>query len=145
MLDRGVQLTLWGNIPEILPPPPLLFESAVDLHNHDAYNVDLTLHRGRIVLTSTQDKPAIVRIRIENPSQPNKVEIADLALQGKGSQVLIDRGGAYPPGVPFLKEPKSSDRVPPAAFLGFLALKGNATIRLGDTGYTISPPQDGRF
>ena len=132
-LDRGVQLTLWGNIPEILPAPPQLFESVVDLHSHDAYDVDLTLQRGRILLTSTKDKPAIVRVRIENPAQPKTVEIADLALQGKGSQVLIDRAGAYPPGVPFVKDPTSTDRLPPAAFLGFWVMKGNAAIRFGDT------------
>ena len=41
------------------------------LHNHDAFDADLTLERGRIILTSTKpDKPAIVRVRFENPTQP---------------------------------------------------------------------------
>ncbi len=139
-LERGLQLTLWGNIPEILPGPPLLFESVVDLHSHDAYDVDLTLQRGRIVLTSTKDKPAIVRVRFENPSEPKKVEVVDLALQGKGSQLLIDRCGAYPPGVPFVKDPASPDRVPPTVFVGFLAMQGQTTLRLGDTTHALAAP-----
>jgi hypothetical protein len=74
-LKSGVRLTLWGNVPELWPAPPVL-ESRVDLHHGDPFDADLTLRRGRIVLANTRsDRAARVRVRFENPTNPLLKEI----------------------------------------------------------------------
>ena len=39
----------------------------------------------------TPDRPARVRIRFDNPTQPNQAEYFDLALAKPGTEVLIER------------------------------------------------------
>lgn len=138
-MDRGIELTLWGSMPEILPTP-LLFEAVVDLHNNDEYDLDMTLVRGRVVI-ATRGEKATVRIRFENPAAANEFEIADMLLTGKGTQLIIDRFGSFigqPP--PFLKDPKNPDRIPPTAFQGFCVTKGSVTFRLGRDSYGLTAP-----
>jgi hypothetical protein len=139
LLDRGVQLTLVGNLPEIMPEVPSL-ESVVDLHVHDS-RIDLTLKRGRIVLTSKKDVPAAVRVRFDNPHTPKQAEFADFLLE-KGAQVFIDRIGIgfIPPGSHFVKEPDSDKRVLPEFFMGICVAKGNVTLRLADKTYSMTSP-----
>src|SRR5205807_1016622 len=61
-LDSGVDVTLWGNLPEI--SSIRVFESAVVLNANTSADADLTLVRGRIVLASRKaDGPARVRLR----------------------------------------------------------------------------------
>src|SRR5262249_35006396 len=76
--NRGVRVTLWGNMaPEFISAVPGLFESMVELYAHDALDLDVMLHRGRIVLTSTRkDRPVQVRLRFENPLIPSEKELA---------------------------------------------------------------------
>ena len=127
-----------GILPEILPFLPLV-ESKLDLHQHPILAVDLTLWTGRIVVTSQAEKP-LVRIRFENPNHADHGEIIDLALQGKGTQVLIDRGGRFRMGKPFFKDPKNPKREAPGAFLSVWVLKGNAAARHGGDSYTLRAP-----
>ena len=137
-LNRGVQLILWGSIPEILPSP-LLFESVVELHNNDQYDLDMTLVRGRAIVGSRSEKPVAVRVRFENPAAANEFEIVDMLLQGKGTQIIIDHAGGFiPPPPPFVKNPSSPERVPPAAFQGYCVLKGSVAFRQGDVTYGLS-------
>lgn len=139
-LLRDVQLSLWGTIPEIVPAPPVL-ESVVDLHSHDAFDLDMTHVRGRVLLTSArQDKPVVVRVRFENPTLPKEHEFVDMALQGRGTQVLIDRWSFVPPGEPFFKNPKDTNRLGPAAGMAFFVLKGPVMVRMGSVSYGMPGP-----
>jgi hypothetical protein len=133
-----LKLSLVGLLPEIVPAPSLL-ESMIDLHQHDMLAVDLTLWRGRIVLTSEAEK-AVVRIRFENTRFAEQGEIIDLLLLGKETQVLIDRGGRMRPGKHFFEDPKAVGREPPGAFLGIWVLKGHAAIRYGNVRYSLASP-----
>jgi pSer/pThr/pTyr-binding forkhead associated (FHA) protein len=57
-LDSGVRLTLWGDIPEFSPFPPVL-ECVVMLNVPDAgIDLDMTLERGRVHLANTKPSGA---------------------------------------------------------------------------------------
>ena len=51
---KNVSLRLWGNLPELSDSP--VRESAVILHDSKSFDLDLTLVRGRIVITNTRAK-----------------------------------------------------------------------------------------
>jgi hypothetical protein len=64
-MDSGVELTLWGNVPEFCRVPPLLLESAALLKSApaSAADLDLVLFRGRVhVANSKKQGPARVRL-----------------------------------------------------------------------------------
>ena len=64
---KGGQLLLRGQIPEIalLPRMRDLLESVATLHANPEFDIDMTLHRGRIFLTNTREKgPLRVRLRL---------------------------------------------------------------------------------
>src|SRR5262249_54562846 len=89
-LDSGVQLVLWGNLPQQLDIP--LFESAVVLHapqapeGGGAPDLDFTLLRGRVWLSNHKtDKPAYVRARFRK-------EVWDLTLD-PGTELALDLVG----------------------------------------------------
>ena len=88
--NKGVRLLLWGNLPEFFPQP--LLESAVVLHHNPEVDLELTLKRGRIYLTSDKDKgPAQVRLRFWNE------EVWDLTLEEPGTSIAIELQSAYLP------------------------------------------------
>jgi hypothetical protein len=138
-LNKGIRLTLWGSLPEVWPSPPLL-ESLVELHEHDQLDLDLTLHRGRIVLANARSdgQPAHIRVRFENPTDPQGKEHFDLTLADRASQVLIDRWGIL--SEPFFKNPKHPNRTGPTAALGLIALSGGATLRWNDLTFNLQEP-----
>jgi hypothetical protein len=137
--SRGVLLTLWGSLPEIWPSPPL-FESRVELHAHDQLALDLTLRRGRIALTNKSDKPAQVRIRFENPTNPEAKEFVDITLLEKNSKVLVDRWSYYPRNEPFYKDPNDPERQGPVAEMGFLTLDGHLSLKANDLTVSLQAP-----
>lgn len=125
-LDNKVLLLLWGNLDEAVRSPSL--ESAVTLHavgnQPGAPDVDLTLNRGRIVLTNQRAEPARIRVRFHE-------EIWDLTLQDQGSEVgldLIGREGGF----------ESGDG--PLAALQLLVLKGQARLKIGYQEYALQAP-----
>jgi hypothetical protein len=96
-LDSGVQLTLWGNVPEFSNSPPLL-ESSVLLHAPDpGFDLDFTLDHGRVHLVPFKSQgEARVRVRFRQ-------QIWELSLP-RATEVVMDLGGFYPRGVPFSEE-----------------------------------------
>ncbi|MCI0457722.1 MAG: hypothetical protein L0Z62_12190 [Gemmataceae bacterium] len=144
LTNRGVRLTLWGTSPEFLPeflPSPPVIESRVILHHSEPFDLDLTLVRGRVVLTSTKaDKPLKVRLRFENSTGPNPNEVWDIALEQQGAEVLIDRWGFYPPGEPFYPDPKDPNRIGPISQAGLVVLNGSITVRVGDVTHSLNVP-----
>ncbi len=86
-LDGGVDLTLWGNLPEFSPSPPVL-ESVVMLHVPAAgTDLDFTLDRGRVVVANrtAPARSAKVRLRFLR-------ETWDLELP-HGSEVALESWG----------------------------------------------------
>jgi hypothetical protein len=117
-LDSGVQLSLWGSLLEFMPFA--MFESAVMLHVSPAgFDADLTLDRGRIVLSS--QKPAKVRLRF-------RTEIWDLSLSEK-NEVIVDLMTSNPGGARFSKQPGGESPMS-QVFLG--VLKGKTVLVVGD-------------
>lgn len=96
-LDRGVDLLLWGNLPETQLEPWVLLESAVTLHHTPAagpIDVDLTLQRGRVYLTNKKEKgPALIRIRFWREPV---AQIWDLTLDEPGTVAGIELISQYP-------------------------------------------------
>jgi cytoskeletal protein RodZ len=139
-LSRGLQVKLWGAVPE-LQPAPQLYESMITLHASEKFDVDFTLLRGRVVLVSTKaDKAVLVRMRFENPMMIDGVETFDMAV-GPKAEVLIDRWSSFPRSEPFFRDPANNNRVGPMAQVGIIALAGNVTIKHGDVPRSLmSPP-----
>jgi pSer/pThr/pTyr-binding forkhead associated (FHA) protein len=132
-LDTGANLDLWGNLPEFSAFPPVL-ESALMLHAPSAgVDLDFTLERGRVRLSSTKaDKPLTVRIRFAR-------EVWDLTLPDVRSEAVIEYWSFWPRGVPFRREPGGPA---PDHCVG-LFVRGDAQLRSGDR--TIPLPNQSRF
>ncbi len=140
-LKSGVLLTLWGYLPELWPFPPLL-ESVVEIHQHGKLDLDLTLHRGRVLLRNPRtDRPARVRLRFENPTDPKgKGEHFDLTIHEKGSEVVVDRWTFMPFTEPFFKKPDDPNRVGPTAMLFLIVMSGEAYFSYQDLTYRLEAP-----
>ena len=128
-LNKGVRLTLLGNLPEHVGTPPLQ-ESSVELFANDEIDLDLFLRRGRIQLTSTRDDgPAIARVRFENSSDPLGGESSWLiVLPEKGGEVIIERY-AHLRGEPFYSDKSDARRRGPIAQMECRALTGVVHVK----------------
>jgi len=141
-LKNGLRLTLWGNVLELWPSPPVL-ESLVELHHNDQFDADLTLRRGRIVLGNTRsDRPARVRVRFENPTIPSLNETWDLTLEDRDTEVALERWGQVPPGEPFFPNPKDQTLKGkgPLADVALLVLKGRVRLKRDDLPVRLEAP-----
>jgi hypothetical protein len=115
----GVGLTLRGHIPSfsISPRMNLLLESSVILHQSDAFDLDMTLVRGRVYVRNTKPKgPARVRIRFEK-------EVWDLTLTLPGDEAGFDLFKEYSAPIDHLTEP-------PHASLVLFMLSGDAQLNV---------------
>ena len=73
-LETGARVELWGNLPELLSAP--LLWSAVTLHDpYDGFAADLTVHNGRVYLTT--DDPAGANVRLRFAGEVWDVSLAD--------------------------------------------------------------------
>jgi hypothetical protein len=139
-MDSGLRLNLWGALREDLLFPPVQ-ESRVVLHYHPAMAVDLTLQRGRIVLTNPQKKPLQARVRFDNPTNPNLKETWDITLEEQGTEALLDLWHQYPLGEPFYDNPKERRRMGPEAYLHLIVRKGSVLFHRDDkTMHMAAPP-----
>jgi hypothetical protein len=82
-LKSGVNLTLWGNLPEFSGWPPVA-ESVVVLLDPADTDADMELSRGRLLLFNNKPSgPAHVRVRLLK-------ETWDITIAGKGDEVCIE-------------------------------------------------------
>jgi hypothetical protein len=114
----GVTLTLWGNVPQLSAFPGL--ESEVVLHDSKAYDLDVTLQSGRIILTNAQKKgPARVWLRLPGESW-------QLVLEEPGTEAAVEAYGRWPRGTSFIKDP-AGDGAPTQSAVLF-TLKGRVEL-----------------
>lgn len=138
-LENGLKLTLVGNMPELIFPPPLLYESSVELHANDQVDLDLTLRRGRIRVAAP-DRAVRVRIRFDNPTQPARHEHVDLSLQAPGTEVQIERWFYWPRGEKFFRDPKAVNRVGPGTDMTCIVLSGSILFKFNDAAIPLTQP-----
>jgi hypothetical protein len=92
LLDSGVQLTLWGNIPEFCGEPPTLLESAAMLNAPEpGTDLDVTLEWGRIKVANHKKtkEPAHVRLRFER-------QVWDLTLAAPDGEAVVELWSRLP-------------------------------------------------
>jgi hypothetical protein len=137
----GVRLTLWGYLPELWPDPPLM-ESLVELHYSEQplIELDMTLRRGRVVLLNLRDAPARVRVRFENPTNPEAADFFDITLRERNSEILLERWSLFADNEPFYRNPKNAQRLGPVAWMGLIALSGEAYLRFNDLSSRLEAP-----
>ncbi len=155
--NSGVDLMLWGNVPELIRGP--IMESAVrlgtprsvaDAGKPGDVDLEFTLDRGRVVVTNRKDEPAKVRFHFnETPTKP-RPETWEVTLKTKGSEFAADLQGVYLADVGFNPDPKTA--VGPAAALFLVILKGQASVKIGPNVYEnleahdpAKPPARGFF
>jgi hypothetical protein len=125
--SKAVELLLWGNLPGLSSSSVL--ESAVILHDTKAYDLDVTLVRGRVVLKNTKAKgEAKVWLRTPNGG-------VQLTLREPGDKVAMEIYSRWPAGVPF-----SLTRRPGLGPIGMwevYVLKGALDIKAGKTEWAM--------
>lgn len=115
-LDSGVKAHLRGNVPELLPAR--LLETLVRFNvpprkgegKDEDFDADLTLHTGRVYLTSNKPKGSRIRIRFGE-------EVWDLTLPDDKTEVMAEVVSAFDPG--------SRDDAPPRVNAQVAVLRGN--------------------
>ncbi len=131
-LESGVNLILWGTLPEFSPRIPVV-ESVVILHANPAFDLDFTLDHGRVLLSHRKPEgPARVRVRFHN-------EIWDLTLQDNNTEVAVELLGLC---LPWTREPGAE--VPPAS-LALLALRGQTNVKVQYQEFSLPPPSMARW
>jgi len=139
MLSTGIRLTLWGNLREVLPIA--LHESRIELHQNSGVDADLTLQRGRIVITNLrEERAALVRVRFANPTNPQVKEFMDIRLVQKGAEVLIDRFSQFPLNEKFYSNPNDPNRVGPMSDMGVTIMSGDVELKCGDVTFGMEAP-----
>jgi hypothetical protein len=124
--DTGVAVDLWGNLPELLPLPVL--ETSVTPHlPYDGFHADLTVHVGRIYLTTSLPKGAHVRLRFRD-------QVWDLSLADDKTEVAVEVVHTLVPG------PQSE---PPRTTVGLAVLTGQATLKPSRYKEPVVLPQGG--
>ena len=120
LLDSGVRLVLWGNLPEFLNVA--VAESRVTLHVPVAgLEADFTLRAGRVFVTApTARGPTTVRVRLLE-------ETWDVTLADATTEVAIDLVGEPAKGPMFDREFAEAPRA--VAYFG--VVRGQASLRTG--------------
>jgi hypothetical protein len=137
-LTKGLELLLWGTEPEVWPNN-LLFESMVELYHHPVLDLDLALRRGRVVIRNTRPggKPAVVRVRFEDPTR-RKQSYFDITLRDGETKVALERMCEIPRDEPFYEDPANANRRGPLAHVYCFFLSGSGDIRSSDIVFTVS-------
>lgn len=128
--DGAVQLSLWGNVPELYNAPVL--ESEIELQANAERAFDFTLVRGRVLLSKRKGKDGSwVRVRFLD-------KVYDLNLAETGTEIALEEYGRWPRGSRFNKRPKPEE-VPTLA-LTIYVTKGRADLKIGDEQFLMNAP-----
>jgi hypothetical protein len=131
----AVNLALVGSTPQLSPSPVL--QSAVVLHDSRAYDLDVSLREGRVILTNTREKgPAKVWLRLPGFAW-------QLTLTEPGTRVGMEVYGRWPIGASFTREPKPWDE--PTKVVLLLMFKGKAYLETDTHAYDLAAPPGPAF
>ena len=126
-LDSGVHLILWGNLPELSGLSIPVLESLVTINSQTGVDLDLTLQRGRVLLSNhKKEGPALVRVRFGE-------EVWDITLHDTNTEVALDLLGTC---VPY---PAKLASIEPDTDVALLVLKGEASLRGRREEYLLRP------
>jgi hypothetical protein len=139
ILETGIELTLWGNLPEVSLDPTSL-ESRVVLHAHDQLDADLTLQRGRLIIRNKTDKDALVRVRFNNPTL-NEENHFDLTLYGKEAALILELHGEMGRDEPFYDNPKDKMRKGPTAIMNIFVYDKSVRVSSDDAAFSMDEGQ----
>jgi hypothetical protein len=129
-LNGAVRVTLLGDMSGLSPYP--IVETAVVLQPNTERDLDFTLDRGRVDVTSHKKKgPARVVVHVAGHA-------GELTLPEAGSRVALEIYGSWPKGAKFHKD--QNPRESPVIALIVLALKGQADIRFGGNERVLRAP-----
>lgn len=121
-LDNGIEVQLWGNVPELLNVPVL--ESRVTFYQPpEGFDADLTLHSGRLFVRALDAKRG-VKIRVRFLEEVWNVTLADAK-----TEIAFDRWGESSKGTIFDAVVLESPRT--LVYMGVLS--GEATVQVGLT------------
>ena len=153
LIDKQVQVVLWGNIPEQLPYR--VFESRVMFHPPArGFDADLTVLGGRVYLKSKKlgadKKPTGAKVRVRLAS-----EVWDVTLKDEKADVLVELISWFEPGTPYARtegrEPKREGRVAvvggsagvaaPSRFKNFDAVAVDTQVTWDSVSATLSDPK----
>jgi len=127
---RSVRLTLWGNLPQLSSFAGR--ESEVILHDSRAFDLDVTLLRGRVVVDNHKAKGS-ARLWVRLPG-----EAWQLTLAEPGARVALEMYGRWPLGVPFSRDLRTAGQ--PTRLLTLLVLKGKAELKAAGQPHALSAP-----
>ncbi len=127
---RAVELTLWGNLPEMSDFSGL--QSAVILHDSRSFDLDFTLHRGRAIVRNLKKSgSARVWLRVDGAA-------FEVTLAEPGAAICLGLYSFWPRGTSFAVAPREEDA--PVRRLSFFALKGQTDVKEGGTLHALSAP-----
>ncbi|HLN31828.1 MAG TPA: FHA domain-containing protein [Gemmataceae bacterium] len=132
-LDSGVDVMLWGNLPEFSKEGAPVLESGIVLDTpKPGIDLDVTLDRGRIRLSNRKAQGAAhIRLHFQQ-------ETWELTLPDQATEVAMELWGMYPPGVAFSKDPGEPG---PLSCLGlFVKGKSPVEVKTERQTYTLPPP-----
>jgi hypothetical protein len=132
-LQSGLDLMLWGNVPEAFLPVPYL-ESAVVLHNNPGVALDFTLDRGRVLITSQNDRSLVCRVHFGG-APPTPPEVWEVSLDAAGTEVAMEVVGRATPEAAGRKE------LPPETAFSLIVLKGEATVTIHSRHWGVDKPR----
>ncbi len=137
-LDKRVDVYLWGNVPQFLSHLPLN-DSSVTINPSDRYDLDLTLHRGRIILTNRKESGAAkVRLRFYQEEDkkvprdgkeeivPGRKEIWDITLLEPETEIGLERVSMYTSDIAY------GSGIGPQCELYLVVLKGKASVNVDE-------------
>ncbi len=116
-LDCGVQMVLWGSLPELARSALPLYETQVTINSQPGLDLDLTLSRGRVVFTNVKKEgPAYIRVRF-GP------EIWDVTLHEPNSEAALELLASC---VPYTG---AGSKEAPDVDVALLVFKGEVSLR----------------
>jgi hypothetical protein len=116
-----LRLTLFGSLPELSGSP--VFESAVVLHPRGQHDLNVTLDRGRLLLTNRKDKGS-VRAQVRFRDQRWELDLLD-----PGTLVALELYSRWTRTEPFLQKPDAAAGL--TSGLVLTVLKGQVDVKYG--------------